>query len=122
MATITVQSAKNKGRKLQKDMAAFVLRLFPQLEADDARSCPMGSGGEDVQLSPAARRLFPYSLECKARASPSLYKDFDQAARHCAKATTSAEPLVITRGDRRKPLVTMSIEHFETLLREAGRC
>lgn len=120
--TISVASAKNKGRKLQKDIASFILRLFPDLEPDDARSCPMGSGGEDVMLSPAARRRFPYSVECKARASPSIYKDYDQAARHCAKATSKAEPLVITRGDRRKPLVTMSIEHFEQLLREAGRC
>ncbi|MCV0414474.1 MAG: hypothetical protein K5831_06285 [Brevundimonas sp.] len=120
--TISVQSAKNKGRNLQKLMAAWVLGLFPDLEPDDARSCPMGSGGEDVQLSPAARKLFPYSLECKARKSPSLYADYDQAARHCAKATTKAEPLVVTKGDRRKPLVTMSLDHFETLLREAGRC
>lgn len=120
--TISVQSAKAKGRKLQKDVASFILNLFPDLEPDDARSCPMGSGGEDIQLSPAARRRFPYAVECKARAKVALYADFDQAARHASKATTKAEPIVVTKADRRKPLVTMSLDHFETLLREAGRC
>ncbi len=58
-------SCKAKGRNLQKWVRDLILESFPSLEADDVRSTSMGAGGEDVQLSPAARKLFPYSLECK---------------------------------------------------------
>jgi hypothetical protein len=33
----------------------------------------MGATGEDLLLSPAARRQLPISLECKSRASISVY-------------------------------------------------
>ena len=59
------QSAKAKGRKLQQVVRDGVLKRFPSLEPDDVRSTSMGAGGEDVQLSPVARRLFPYQVECK---------------------------------------------------------
>lgn len=35
------------------------------LEKDDVRSTSMGAPGEDVLLSPAARKRFPFSIECK---------------------------------------------------------
>ena len=69
----------------------------------------MGSGGEDVQLSPAARRLFSYSLECKAHKAFAFYKIMEQAA---ANAPIGAEPLVIIKGDRKKPLAVVDAEHF----------
>ena len=56
------QSAKAKGRNLQKWVRDLLLENFPTLEADDVRSTSMGAGGEDVQLSPAARKLFKFSV------------------------------------------------------------
>ena len=35
------------------------------LEEDDIKSQTMGMTGEDIVLSPAARKLIPYSIECK---------------------------------------------------------
>jgi len=61
----TVQSRKQKGRRLQQAVRDLILENFKELEPDDVRSTPMGVSGTDVQLSPAARRLFPYSTECK---------------------------------------------------------
>ena len=60
------RSAKNKGKRLQNDVRDLILETFKQLEEDDVRSTTMGDSGEDVLLSPvAARKLFPFSVECK---------------------------------------------------------
>ena len=59
------RSAKNKGKRLQNQVRDLLLEKFQQLEEDDVRSTTMGDSGEDILLSPAARKLFPFSVECK---------------------------------------------------------
>ena len=56
------RSAKNKGKRLQNQVRDLILEKFQQLEEDDVRSTTMGDSGEDVLLSPFARRLFPFSI------------------------------------------------------------
>ena len=120
---ITVKAAKAKGRRGQQWVVAQLHRLFPHLEKDDVQSCPMGSTGADVQLSPAARKVIPFSFEVKSTKAATVATQWDQAARHAAKSPTPSVPLVVTKVDRRKDaLVTMEWSFFETLLREAGRC
>jgi hypothetical protein len=58
------QSAKAKGRKLQQWIAQRITEIF-KLEEGDVESRPMGSGGVDLMMSPAARRKFPFSIESK---------------------------------------------------------
>lgn len=112
---ISTQSAKAKGRRLQQTVRDAILQLFPDLEPDDVRSCAMGSGGEDVQMSPAARRLFPYSVECKARASWSALEWVDQATFHSSRCDRAVEPIVVVKADRRQPYVIISLEAFMAL-------
>jgi hypothetical protein len=76
----------------------------------------MGAGGEDIQLSPAARILFPYQVECKAKARAQVYTWMEQAKSH-----GKHEPLVFVKQDRKAPLVIMDAEHFFLLLkRDSG--
>lgn len=63
------QSCKAKGRKLQQRVRDLILENFEDLEQDDVRSTSMGAGGEDVLLSPKARKYFPFSIECKNQES-----------------------------------------------------
>ena len=57
------RSAKNKGKRLQNKVRDLILEKFnSKLEPDDVRSITMGDSGEDILLSPAARRLFPFSV------------------------------------------------------------
>ena len=112
---IAVSSAKAKGRRLQQYVRDQILGLFPQLEPDDVRSTSMGSGGEDVQLSPAARRLFPYSVECKSNKSFAIYKIMEQATDNCPKGAT---PLAIIKGDRQKPLAVIDAQVFFKLTKK----
>jgi hypothetical protein len=56
------RSAKAKGRRFQQEVRDALLSNFPFLEPDDIRSTSMGASGEDILLSPAARRVYPYSI------------------------------------------------------------
>lgn len=68
----------------------------------------MGAGGVDVQLSEKARRLFPYSVECKNRQTfGTLYEYFETAAGH-----DSLEPLLVVKMNHKQPLVVITLEHF----------
>ena len=106
---IKTSSAKAKGRKHQQWVRDQILAVYPQLESDDVRSTSMGAGGEDVQLSPAARKLFPYSVECKAHKSFAIYTVMDQAETNCPK---NVQPMGIIKADRRSPLVVLDAEYF----------
>ena len=110
---IKPSSAKAKGRKHQQWVRDKIYEAFPSLEDGDVRSTSMGAGGEDLQLSPAARRVFPYSVECKAFKSCAVYKVMDQAAEN---APAGSEPIAIIKGDRRKPLAVIDAEHFFQLV------
>ena len=59
------RSAKAKGRRLQNKIRDLLLEEFKELEPDDIRTAIMGETGEDIKLSPAARKKIPYSFECK---------------------------------------------------------
>ena len=58
------KSSKAKGRRLQNYVRDILRKAFPKLHEDDITSQIMGVNGEDVVLSPAARKLIPYSIEC----------------------------------------------------------
>lgn len=102
-------SSKAKGRKLQAWVRDLILDLCPTLEPDDCRSTSMGASGEDVQLSPAARKLVPLSIECKSYSKIAAYGWYGQAIANCPKG---AEPIVVMKQDRAKPLVVVDAEYF----------
>lgn len=116
-SAISIQARKAKGRRLQQWVRDLILSVFPSLEPDDVKSTGMGQGGEDVQLSPAARKLIPVSIECKARAKiPSIYEWYKQAEDNCPKGS---EPVLVIRQDRKKALVVIDAE---TYFKEKGEC
>lgn len=69
----------------------------------------MGAGGEDILLSPAARKELPLSFECKFLNSMVLYKWYDQAVVNAPKGT---EPIVVAKANHRKPVVIIDAEYF----------
>lgn len=102
-------SAKAKGRKLQQYVRDLILHNHPSLEEDDVKSTAMGQGGEDVQLSPAARKLLPMSIECKSYANIAVYKWYDQAVINCPK---KCEPVLVMKANHRSPVVVVDAEYF----------
>jgi hypothetical protein len=108
------QSAKAKGRRLQQETRDAVLAAFPELEADDVRSTSMGASGADLLLSPAARRLFPYSVECKNVEALNIWKALDQAAKGAHSETT---PMVVFRKNNTPTHVALRWDSFLKLAR-----
>lgn len=108
-------SAKNKGREFQKWVRDHILATFLQLEPDDVKSTSMGAGGEDVQLSPAARRLVPYQIECKSKSTSQVHTYYAQAKSH-----GSHEPMVVVKKDRDIALTIVSFQHYLNLLKEVN--
>jgi len=73
-------SAKAKGRKFQQWVRTLLLGFAGnRLEEEDIRSTSMGASGEDLLLSPAARAIFPISIECKCQESLNVWKAMAQA-------------------------------------------
>jgi hypothetical protein len=63
------RAAKAKGRGGQNEIRDKLLETFPEFEPDDIKSTTMGDTGEDIQLSPAARKKIPITIEVKRRKS-----------------------------------------------------
>lgn len=109
---ISVQARKQKGRKLQQKVRDGLLARFPHLTEDDVRSCAMGSQGEDIQLSSAAKADIPYSIEAKARAKIGLvYEAIEQAA-----GQNDLTPVAVVKADRKDALVVMRLDDWLALI------
>ena len=112
MTANTPRSRKQKGAKFQSEIRQKLLETFPILEEDDIKTAIMGESGTDIKLSPAARKLIPYSIEAKAQEKISLRAWWDQTKANAGKYI----PLLITKQSRREPLVVMSLEDFLKLI------
>lgn len=108
----TVAARKAKGRRLQQWVVAEILKQYPTLTTDDVRSTGMGQTGADVQLSTAAKALFPYSIEAKNQEIfTTVYRMYEQAASH-----GTDEPLLVIKMNNQPPLAIISATHFMELV------
>ena len=109
------RSAKNKGKRLQNNVRDILLETFKeQLEEDDVKSTTMGESGEDIQLSPAARKLIPYAFECKNQEKLNIWSALEQAESNGEKGT----PVLVFKRNRSKTYVAMNIDYLMDLLND----
>ena len=111
---IKVSSAKAKGRRLQQWVRDYLHTNLKGIEKDDVTSTPGGVNGPDIGLSPLARRLFPWTVECKARSAFSIYAALEQAERNLLAKT---KPVAILRGDRKRPLALLYADDFLEIIK-----
>lgn len=102
------QSAKAKGRRLQQTIRDLLLKAAESLEPDDIRSTSMGAGGEDILFSPAARKIYPYSIECKNVERLNIWDAVKQAYDNCKKYI----PVVIFKKNGQEPWIAMPLKDF----------
>ena len=109
------RAAKAKGRGGQNEIRDKLLETFPEFEPDDIKSTTMGDTGEDIQLSPAARKKMPITIEVKRRKSgmKMAYDYIEQASKQ-----GKGEPVVFFRADRKDWITMISIDHYMELLRK----
>jgi hypothetical protein len=111
---MTPQSAKAKGRNLQKLVAKKLRESFPQFTELDITSTSMGVSGEDVRLSQPAKNLLKIQVECKNRAKIAVFQDYAQALTH-----GNAEPVVVLKQNHSKPLVLIDLDYYIKLLKRS---
>ena len=108
-------SAKAKGRKLQDLVRDRLRSVFTEtLETNDIESQVMGMSGEDIVLSPAAKRVIPYSFECKNQERLNLWSSLEQAESNCEQRN----PVLVFKRNRSKIYVALEFDHFIELIDE----
>ena len=84
------------------------------LETNDIESQVMGMSGEDIVLSPAAKRAIRYSFECKNQERLNLWKSLEQAESNCE----DRQPVLVFKRNRSKIYVAIEFDHFIELIDE----
>ena len=109
------RSAKNKGRKLQNLVRDHLRSVYTEiLETNDIESQVMGMSGEDIVLSPAAKKVIRYSFECKNKERLDLWKSLEQAESNSEDRT----PVLVFKRNRTKVYVAFEFDHFIDMIRE----
>ena len=107
-------SSKAKGRRLQNKIRDLLIEHFSdELEDDDIRCAIMGESGEDLKLSPAARKLIPYSIECKNQEKINIWDSLEQAEVNSNGYT----PILIFKRNRSKTYAVVELNHFLKLIK-----
>lgn len=108
---ITVASAKDKGRRLQKWACDQISQVTGIEWGKDCpiESRPMGQSGCDVRMEKAVLERFPFSVECKACESWSVPAWIKQAKENQIQGT---DWLLIAKRSREQPVVIMDAERF----------
>ena len=111
---MSAKSAKAKGRRLQNLTRDALRKAFPSLEEDDIKSQTMGMPGEDIVLSPAARKKIKYSFECKNKERLDLWSSLAQAE----DDSEDRYPVLVIKRNRSKVYAVLELDNFINLIKE----
>jgi len=108
------RSAKAKGRRLQNAVYELLVEHFKdRLDAEDLRPALMGESGEDIKRSPLAKRLLPFSFECKNQEKLNIWNAIKQAEDNCSDGDT---PAVVFKRNHSETYVAVKFDTFLKLL------
>lgn len=109
-----VSSAKAKGRRLQQKVRDFLRERYRDhgLEDGDIESIGMGQQGSDIVLSPAAKRLIPFDIECKNTEGFNRNSAINQSE---SNSTNGRIPLVVFKRNKSKIYAIMSENNFNNI-------
>lgn len=105
-------SAKAKGRRLQNYVVEKLLGKSwnSVLIDEDIRPAIMGETGVDIKLSPLAKSVIPFDIECKNQENLNIWKAIEQAEANSGKGRI---PLLIFK---RNNSGVYAVIEFEKLL------
>ncbi len=113
---ITRKRAKAKGREGAFAVRDLLYKYAPDLRPGDI-TAPTGSvQGADIQLSPAAKEIYPFAIEVKFQESISIWEALAQAQSH-AESLPGCEPLLFFRRSRSDLMVALNAEAFIRMIR-----
>ena len=118
MTANTPTSRKAKGRRFQQAIRDDLVDRLG-IDPGDILSTAMGQAGCDLYLSPAARALFPYGVECKHQETISLPAWWKQCENNASKV--GLVPLLVFKRNREEPLAVLRWSDLLALLRQDYR-
>ena len=108
------RSSKAKGRRLQNMVRDKLRVAFAEhLEDDDIKSQIMGVNGEDIVLSPAARKLIPYSIECKNVERLNVWQCLQQAEDNTHE---TCSPALVIKKNQINPYIIIPLDLWINLI------
>ena len=108
------KSSKAKGRRLQNMVRDKLRAAFSSLlEEDDIKSQTMGMTGEDIVLSPAARKLIPYSIECKNVERLNIWQSLKQAE---SNVHNGCDPALIIKRNQTEHYIVLPLEVWISII------
>jgi hypothetical protein len=110
-------SAKAKGRDFQRITAAVVCAAL-DLPPEDCRPAVGGENGCDLKLSNAARKRFPFGVECKKQEKLEIWKALEQAETN-AKAE-GLKPLLVFSRNRSQSYAVVPLGVFMEMAQSFG--
>ena len=116
---MTPSSCKSKGRRAAAEVKELLLEWCPDLQPDDIIVTSSGVTGEDLQLSPKAREVYPYIIEAKNVEKINIHQANEQAVSHWQKRGSKPNefPIVCYKRNRTDLYVSIKLEHFLKLTR-----
>jgi len=106
---MSARKSKAKGRRLQNLLRDKLREAVPKLEEDDIKSQTMGMTGEDIVLSPAAKKEIPYSFECKNVEKLNIWNALEQTSKNCPDDRT---PVLVFTRNHAPTYAVIPLEHF----------
>ncbi len=123
---ITSKSAKQKARRAQQKVADILIESL-HLQPEDVESITMGQSGQDIRLTEAARKRWPFhAMEVTSSLNQSVWAKFTQAEEHAKKQKTGKVPgngrAILVFKKNNTPLFAMlTFEDLVEAIRERTR-
>ena len=113
---MNTKSVKAKGRKLQNLVRDALRKSFPSLEEGDIKSQTMGMVGEDIVLSPIAKKVIPFSFECKNVERLQFWASIEQAESNCENRI----PAIVVKKNNKQPYIAIPLDSFIEIIKESN--
>ena len=113
---MSTATRKAKGRRLQQQFRTLLIEKL-DIDPEDVESRSMGSAGEDLIMSKAARNKFPFSIEAKNQESLNVWAAWDQAK----KNSGIYEPILVIKKNGVSPKVVVDADTFLDLVKEFNK-
>ena len=109
------QSAKAKGRNLQKLVVQEILNIFLDLTNHDVSSRSMGAQGSDILMSERARNAMDlFVIECKNQEKVNIWSAYKQCEDNAENEL--GKPLLIIKRNREEPLAILDLTDLLNVL------
>lgn len=107
--SIKISSRKQKSRKLQQKIRDRFLKETKDLGLveGDIESVSMGVSGVDIKLSPAAKKIIPFAIECKAQENLNIWSALKQTENNSEE---NQIPLLIFKRNNSETYATIKFD------------